>query len=172
MYIRNLTKHDIPFNYGGKRYVFPGDSLTPIDENELPYRVLENLYGNHRLSKIEDKYIELDRASVGSNFDDFLKEEGILEEVEEKAKEKLEELAELTKEEKEEIVKNAELCDPKDCKDCGEEICANYIEGKEEEIEKFAENICIGGFIPVEGATELPCIAEVKEETKSSKKKK
>lgn len=141
MYIRNLTKHDIPFNYGGKRYVFPGDSLTPIDENELPYRVLENLYGNHRLSKIEDKYIKLDRASVGSNFDDFLKEEGILEEVEEKAKEKVKEFISST---------------------------------QEETIEELGEGICTGELIAVEGAIELPVeeIVEVKEETKSNKKKK
>ena len=130
MYIKNFTKHDIRFNHKGRRYKFIAGAIIFVDENELPYNILKTIFGVHRLAKIEDKCIEeiikecveeTTKGCIGSNFDDFLEEEGILEEVEKLAKEKLEEYT---------------------CENCGEETPAeqqsqdpnvinNIIESKE-----------------------------------------
>jgi hypothetical protein len=90
MYIKNLEDHDIPFKYNGKQHRFPANSLIYIDEKDIPYEVLKSAYGSHILDLIEDKYVEVNVDCIGSNFDDFLEEEGILEEVEALAKEKVE----------------------------------------------------------------------------------
>ena len=93
MYIRNLSKQDITFRCNNKNYLFIKGELTLIEDGEIPYIALEKAYGGHILSLVEDKYINNDH--IGSNFEDFLKEEGILKEVEDLAKKKIEEFTNL-----------------------------------------------------------------------------
>lgn len=135
MYIRNLTDGDILFNYNGKHYNFVSGDTIPIDENELPYNILEILYGNHRLSKIEDKYVEINKECIGSNFDDFLEEEGIKEEVEQKAKEKVEKFIKLanyaTTDEEEYAQYSTEEENSEEDQSLNPEIIDNIIESEE-----------------------------------------
>jgi hypothetical protein len=45
--------------YNGKLYTFVAGDVTPVDENEIPYRVLRTAYGESILSLIEDENIDV-----------------------------------------------------------------------------------------------------------------
>lgn len=161
-----MTNSDIPFVHEGKIHLFPANSLIFVEG--IPYETIAKAHGSHNLDLIEDKYVEINKNCIGSNFDDFLKEEGILEEVEAIAKEKLEEIKNTIKEDK--CICGCECA--YDASD-GKTRCA-HCNGKiiktEEIVEEIGEGICLGGFIPVEGAEDLPVIEEIKEEIKEEVK--
>lgn len=98
MYIRNFYCEDLTVKFGGRIFIFPKNTTTPVDESILPYSAIEVVYGR-------DKLVEVDLV-----------------------------------EENTEIVKQCELVD-------GEEI-------------SLANGICLGGFVSVEGAVDLPAFKE------------
>ena len=59
MNIKNWSKNDIRIKYNGKLHTFVAGDVTPVDENEIPYRVLRTAYGECILALIEDEHMDV-----------------------------------------------------------------------------------------------------------------